>query len=63
MQARFAHFTEKLRERTYTAHAHTDVVKWAGLGQQRALGETLAGKQPPLKGCFQPKDHATHILA
>ena len=43
----------ELRERI-RAHAHAGVVKWAGLGQ-RAMGETLVGRQCPLKGCFRPK--------
>ena len=36
------------------AHVHAGMVKWAGLGQQCALGETLASRQCPLKRCFSP---------
>ena len=36
------------------AHVHAGMVKWAGLGQQYALGETLASRQCPLKRCFSP---------
>ena len=65
MQACFTCFVEKcigmintwncfMQKERIRAHVHAGMVKWAGLGQQCALGETLAGRQCPLKRCFSP---------